>query len=84
LGKVETMPNVIVWVTKPGGEEYVPDLEAVGQQVEGLEHVSWVDVRTEGSVVHVSFEGGGTEQEEIERVIREAGYEIFKVSHGEE
>jgi hypothetical protein len=30
--------------------------------------------------MHVLFEGGKAEQEEIEQVIREAGYEIFKVS----
>jgi copper chaperone CopZ len=78
------MPNVMVWVTKPGDGEDVPGLEAVGQRVEELDHVFGVDIRTEGSVVHVSFEGSRSEQEEIERVIREAGYEIFKVSYGEE
>jgi hypothetical protein len=34
-------------------------------------------------VVHVSFEGGRVEQEEIEGTIRGAGYEIFKASHRE-
>jgi copper chaperone CopZ len=48
-----------------------------------LDHVSEVDVRVEGSVVHVSFEGGKAEQEEIEDAIRQAGYEIFKVSYSE-
>ena len=48
-----------------------------------MDHVSEVDVRTEGSVVHISFEGGKGEQEEIEGAIRQAGYEIFKVSHRE-
>ncbi len=76
------MPDLMVWVTKPG-EEAVPDLESLEDEVRGLDHVSEVDVRTEGSVVHVSFEGGKAEQEEIEGVIREAGYEIFKVSHRE-
>ena len=33
--------------------------------------------------MHVSFEGGKAKQEEIEEVIRRAGYEIFKVSHSE-
>ncbi|MDP9411267.1 MAG: heavy-metal-associated domain-containing protein [Actinomycetota bacterium] len=74
------MPDLMVWVTKPGGEA-VPDLESLGEEVRGLDHVSEVDVRVEGSVVHVSFQGGKAEQEEIEGAIREAGYEIFKVSH---
>jgi len=74
------VPDLMVWVTKPGGEA-VPGLESLGEEVRGLDHVSEVDVRTEGSVVHVSFEGGKAEQEEIEGAIREAGYEIFKVSH---
>ena len=52
-------------------------MEAVGCEVEGLGHdVSEVDVRTEESVMHVSFEGGKAEREEIERAAREAGYEI--------
>lgn len=77
------MPDVMVWVTKSSGDEGVPSLQDVGRRVEELGHVSWVDVRTEGSVVHVSFEGGKAEQEEIERTIQEVGYEIFKVSHRE-
>ena len=48
-----------------------------------LENVSEVDVRTEGGVLHVSFEGGKAEQEDIEGAIREAGYEIFKASYRE-
>ena len=76
------MPDVMVWVNR-SGDEGVPGLEELGRAVEGLHHVSEVDVRTEGSVMHVSFEGGKAEQEEIERAIRGAGYEIFKVSHRE-
>jgi hypothetical protein len=30
--------------------------------------------------MHVSFEGGKAEQEEIKEAIRQVGYEIFKVS----
>ena len=48
-----------------------------------LDYVSEVGFQTEDSVVRVSFEGGTTEQEEIERAIREVGYDIFKVSHTE-
>ena len=76
------MPDMMVWVTKPGDED-APGLESLGEEVGRLDHVSEVDVRTEGSVVHVSFEGGEAEQEEIEGAIRQAGYEIFKVSHRE-
>jgi copper chaperone CopZ len=73
------VPDVMVWVTKPGDEE-VQDLETLGEEVRGLDHISEVDVRVEGSVVHVSFEGGKAGQEEIEDAIRQVGYEIFKVS----
>jgi hypothetical protein len=73
------MPDMMVWVTKPSDKD-VPGLENVGQRVEGLGCVLWVDVRTEGSVMHVSFEGGKAEQEEIKEAIRQVGYEIFKVS----
>ena len=72
----------MVWVTKPGDED-VPGMKSLGGEVGRLDHVSEVDVRTEGSIVHVSFEGGKAEQEEIEDAIRKAGYEIFKVSHRE-
>jgi copper chaperone CopZ len=73
---------MMVWVTKPGDED-VPGMESLGEEVGRLDHASKVDVRTEGSIVHVSFEGGKAEQEEIEDAIRKAGYEIFKVSHRE-
>ena len=78
----KVVPDVMVWVTKPEGKD-VPSLEAVGQEVRKLGHVFEVDVRTEGSVMGVLFEGGRAEQEEIEHTIREAGYDIFKVSHRE-
>jgi copper chaperone CopZ len=67
---------MMVWITKPGDED-VPGMESLGEEVGRLDHVSEVDVRTEGSIVHVSFEGGKAEQEEIEDTIRKAGYEIF-------
>ena len=72
----------MVWVTKPGDSD-VPGLEGLGEEITRLDHVSEVDVRTEGSIVHVSYEGAKAEQEEIEDAIRKAGYEIFKVSHRE-
>ncbi len=76
------MPDLMLWVTKRD-EEGAPSLEDVGDKVGRLTNVSEVDVRTEGGVVHVSFEGGKAEQEEIEDTIRETGYEIFKASHRE-
>lgn len=78
----DAVPDVMLWMTKRDGEG-VPSLEDVGDQVGGLGYVTEVDVRTEGGVMHVSFEGGKAEQEEIEGTIREAGYEIFKASHRE-
>jgi hypothetical protein len=81
-GRGEDVPDMMVWVTKPGDED-APGLQSLGVEVGRLDHVSEVDVRTEGSVVHISFEGGKGEQEEIEGAIRQAGYEIFKVSHRE-
>ena len=78
----EGVPDIMVRVSKPGDED-APDLASLGEEVGRLEPVSEVDVRTEGSVVHVSFEGGKAEQEEIEAAIRQMGYEIFKVSHRE-
>lgn len=73
------MPDVVVWVTKPSDKD-VPELESVGQEVRNLNHVFEVESSVPGSAIHVSFERGKTKQEEIERVIRETGYEIFKVS----
>lgn len=75
----ETVPDIVVWVTKPRGED-APGLGRLEQEVRSLDHVSEVEVSVTGSAIHVSFEGGKTEQEEIERFIQEAGYEIFKVS----
>lgn len=79
LERGKAMSDVVVWVTKPSGKD-VPGLEAVGREVRDLNHVSEVEVSIAGSAIHVSFEGGRTEQEEIVRAVREAGYEIFKVS----
>ncbi len=76
------MPDLMLWLTKPD-KEGAPSLEDVGSSVGRLGYVSEVDVRTEGGVVHISFEGGRVEQEEIEGTIRGAGYEIFKASHRE-
>ena len=76
------MPEVMVWVTRNTQGE-APDLKSLGDRVEGLEHVSDVNVESAGSVLNVFYEGGEAEQEEIESTIREAGYEIFKTSRRE-
>jgi copper chaperone CopZ len=73
------VPDIVVWVTKLSSED-IPGLEAVAEEVRNLNHVSQVEASVTGSAIHVSFEGGETEQEEIEHTIREVGYEIFKVS----
>ncbi len=41
------VPDVMVWVTKPG-DEAVQELATLGEEIRRLEHVSEVDVRTEG------------------------------------
>ena len=45
-----------------------------------LEHVSEARADPTGNVVAVSFEGGQAEQQEIKRAIKEAGYEISRLS----
>lgn len=70
------MPDVHVYVNKPP-ERDVPDLKDV---LKRLDHVSEASVDRVGNVVAVSFEGGRAEQEEIERAIEEAGYEVSRLS----
>jgi hypothetical protein len=67
------------WVTKPSDVD-VPGLEELGGEIRRLDYVSEVGFMTEQSALRVLFEGGKAEQEEIEEAVREAGYEIFKVS----
>ncbi len=73
------MPDVVVWVTKPSDVD-VPELETLGGEIRRLDDVSEVGFMTEQSALRVSFEGDKAKQEEIEDAIRQAGYEIFKVS----
>jgi hypothetical protein len=74
------VPDIMAWATKPT-DESPSGLAEVGRRVGKLGHISWVDVRTEGSMMHVSCEEGGDEQEEIKHALREVGYEVLKVSH---
>ena len=73
------MPDVHVYVDRPAEGEGtgMEDLEAA---ITALGHVSHVDVNAPGNVVAVTYEGGKTEREEIERAVEEAGYGISRIS----
>lgn len=73
------MADVHVYVNRPAGKEGTT-LEDLGEALRGLDHVSHVDVNPPGNVVAVSYEGGKTEQESIERTVKEAGYEVSRLS----
>ncbi len=73
------MPEVHVYVNRPP-EKDVSALEDVEDVLRRLGHVSEARVDPVANVVAVSFEGGRTEQEEIERAIEEAGYEVSRLS----
>lgn len=55
-------------------------MEDLEEALRQLEYVSEVDVDPPGNVVGVSFEGGQAQQEEIERAVEEAGYEVSRIS----
>ena len=73
------MPDIHVYVTRPSEKE-VPPLEDLEDILERLEHVSEAKADPTHSAVAVSFEGGRAEQQEIERTIEEAGYEVSRLS----
>lgn len=73
------MSDVHVYVSRPAGKAGT-SLEDLEEALRKLGHVSDVDVNPSGNVVAVSFEGGKTEQEEIKRVVEEAGYEVSRLS----
>ena len=73
------MADVHVYVNRPAGKEGTT-LEDLGEALRGLDHVFHVDVNPPGNVVAVSYEGGKTEQESIERIVKEAGYEVSRLS----
>jgi len=73
------MPEVHVYVHKPP-EKDVSDLEEVEENLRRLSHVLEVEADPLVNVVAVTFEGGRPEQEEIERAIEEAGYEVSRLS----
>ena len=73
------MADVHVYVNRPAEKEGAL-LEDLEEAIRKLDHVTDVEVNAPGNVVGVSFEGGQAEQEEIERTVEEAGYEISRVS----
>jgi copper chaperone CopZ len=73
------MPDIHVYVNRPS-EQDVPALEGLEDVLKGLEHVSEARADPTASVVAVSFEGGRAEQQEIERAIVKAGYEVSRLS----
>ena len=73
------MTDVHVYVNRPAGKEGT-NLEDLEEALRKLEYVSEVDVDPPGNVVSISFEGGQAQQEEIERAVEEAGYELSRIS----
>jgi copper chaperone CopZ len=72
------MPDIHFYVTKP--PEDVPAFKGLADVVKKLEHVSEAKADPTTSVVAVTFEGGRAEKQEIERVIKEAGYVVSRLS----
>jgi len=73
------MTDVHVYVNRPEGKEGT-NMEDLEVALRRLEFVSDVDANPPGNVVSVSFEGGQAQQEEIERAVEEAGYELSRIS----
>ena len=73
------MADVHIYVNKPAEKEGAA-LEDLEEALRNLAHVSDVNVNPQGNVVAVSYEGGRAQQEEIERAVKEAGYEISRLS----
>ena len=68
-----------VYVDRLAGKEDT-DLEDLGEALRGLDRVSDVHVDASRSVVAVSYEGGKTGREAIERAVEEAGYGVSRLS----
>jgi copper chaperone CopZ len=73
------MADVHVYVNRPAEKEGTA-LEDLEEAIKKLDHVTDVEINPPGNVVAVSFEGGQAEQEEIERAVEDAGYEVSRVS----
>ena len=73
------MADVHIYVNRPAEKEGTA-LEDLQEVLRKLAYVSDVDVNPPGNVVAVSYEGGREQQEEIERTVEEAGYEVSRLS----
>ena len=73
------MEDVDVYVDRSAGKENA-ELENLGEALRGLDYVFEVDVNASGNVVAVSYEGGTTGREAIERAVEEAGYGVSRLS----
>jgi copper chaperone CopZ len=71
--------DVHIYVNRPAEKEGTA-MEDLEEALRKLAHVSDIDVNSPGNVVAVSFEGGRAQQQEIERAVEEAGYEVSRVS----
>ena len=73
------MPDIHLYINQPP-EEDVPAFEGLADVVKRLEHVSEAKANPTTSVVAVTFTGGRAAQQEIERAIKETGYEVSRRS----
>ena len=73
------MPDIHLYINQPP-EEDVPAFEGLADVVKRLEHVSEAKADPTTRVVSVTFTGGRAEQQEIERAIKETGYEVSRRS----
>jgi copper chaperone CopZ len=73
------VPDIHLYINKPS-EEDVPAFEGLEDVVKRLEHVSEAKANPTTRVVAVTFTGGRAEQREIERAIKDAGYEVSRRS----
>jgi copper chaperone CopZ len=73
------VPDIHLYINQPP-EEDVPAFEGLADVVKRLEHVSEAKANPTTSVVAVTFTGGRAEQQEIERAIKETGYEVSRRS----
>jgi copper chaperone CopZ len=73
------VPDIHLYINQPP-EEDVPAFEGLADVVKRLEHVSEAKANPTTRVVAVTFTGGRAEQQEIERAIKETGYEVSRRS----
>jgi copper chaperone CopZ len=74
-----TVPDTHFYLHRPS-EKDVPNFEGLEDIVERLGHVSEAKANPTTGVLAVTFTGGRAEQQEIERAIKETGYEVSRRS----